>query len=312
MFTHKIRIVFLLVLLSTFSQVKIYAQNPNGLTISPALVIGPHISGESKSYIFKVFTDIDKTVDVSLKLLEKTSNLLKPTLSDAIPEELVGWFSYEKQFRIKKDDLNEYALTINSAPGFIGNYNFALVFTESTPTFDDSSNITFASSDIAIPIILNIMTEDGEFYEALDVDKLNVAPTISFDGKNSFNVGLKNAGISYLIPRGVLLVEPINTLIGSEKESITINEDKQVLLRDGHYDFDIEKNFTDYSFGRYKATLAVVYGTKNDVITKEIYFWKFPQWFTLSATAILLVLLILLLKKVYKNKQAYKINKFTK
>lgn len=283
---------------------KIEAQQLTGLTISPAIIITPQEAGESHPYTLKIYSDTNKTINVSIKLLEKDSNLTETVLDDEISPELLSWFDgMEDQIFVKANLENPYYLNVKIPDYIIGNYNFAIVFEESTPEVVDNENSTETASQVAIPLIFNVLRDGEELFEELNISKYKITPELTFDGKNSFNISLKNEGLGYLIPRGILSVHPVATIGSFSEQDISINQDKRVVLKNGSLDLDLDNNFQQNSIGQYKATLTVVYGLQNDIVTKEIYFWIIPEWLVVAIIIISIVLLGLIIKKRFYNKR---------
>jgi len=299
--------ILCLIILNWFliPSVTVNSQQIQGLTISPAIIATSQQAGDSKIYTLKIYSDSDKTIDISIKPLYKTSNLNKAIIGDdEISPELLSWFqSYKKQIFIKSNVESIYEVNVVIPEYYLGNYNFAFAFQETSPqVVDSTNNITETSSIVAVPFIFNVVKPGENLYENLNISKYNINPELTFDGKNSFDISLKNDGISYLIPRGILSIKPEKIIGTFQSQDVAINSEKSIILKDGSLDLNLANNFQQNSIGQYKATLTVVYGLQNDVITKEVYFWIIPQWVVIGICIIILLILIFLVRKLRLKK----------
>lgn len=293
--------IILVIFLPLFTYNRVDAQSINGLTITPAILAIKQEAGTIQKYNFQIFSDTNKLVKLSVGLLTKDSNTSDPDINLNIAPELAAWFeNLQAQIHIKKDVENDLEVSLNIPDYALGNYNFALVFNESSPEALDSINSTALSSNIAIPFILNITKEGEGFDENLSVSKYNIDPQITLNSQNTFDISLKNDGISYLIPRGVLSISPVHIIGSFQTQDQEINSKNQIIFRDSSFNLNTINNFEQNSFGQYKATLTVVYGLNNDIVTKEIYFWVIPPWLSVLIAVIILIALGLIIKKVYK------------
>ncbi|MEO6728998.1 MAG: hypothetical protein ABIM99_03685 [Candidatus Dojkabacteria bacterium] len=291
----------LLIIIFLAPSVSLKAQQLNGLTISPAIIATSQSAGELKAYNIKLFSDTNRTLNIFIKHLNKSTDANKPVVGENVSLELKNMFEdLPEQIFIKSGQENLLELKVNMPSYFLGNYNFGLVFEESSPEVIDSSNTTQTASQVVVPLIFNVISEEGNFYENLNVSKYLATPELSFDGENTFNITLKNEGISYLIPRGVLTVQPVNIIGTFKEQDISINTGKSIILRDGSLNLDVTNNFEESSIGQYKASLTVAYGLKNDIVTKDLYFWIIPQWFVILVTLLILTIFIFIMRKIYK------------
>ncbi len=297
--------LFIILLFSILPIFKVNAQQLQGLTINPAIITTSQYAGETKTYNLKIFSDIDRTADVSIKLLDKTTTLNQSVLNDNVAPEFLNLFqAFQERIFIKKEVENSYNLTIKVPDYFLGNYNFAVVFEESSPQVVESQNITETTSQIAIPVILNILKEGEILNEDLNISKYDITPVLTFDGKNTFDISLKNQGVTYLVPRGVLSIKAERILGSYKEQDVSVNTENKIILRDGSLNLNFDNNFEQNSIGEYKATLTVVYGLQNDIVTKEVYFWVFPPWFVAGAVVILLIIIYLIFRTIYKIRKS--------
>ncbi|MEP7104050.1 MAG: hypothetical protein ABI721_05060 [Candidatus Dojkabacteria bacterium] len=302
-FINKIIISTFIVISFAFAPANLRAQNNVNLTISPAIINETITSGTPKEYSFKLITDVDRTLGVSMQGLSREDSSGQPIITNDLSSDFLGWFgSFDSQIIIKKDQDNIYKLSLLIPENFTGNYNFALVFRENNESSSLEDSNAAAASEIVIPFILNLKKEGEGLSEYLDVQNYRVSSTLVLNGDNSISMTLNNLGESYLIPRGVLALESVNGIGSFENKNFSVNSDKKILLSKSFLDQEFNNKFDNNYFGQVKANLTLVYGLDNTVITNQIYFWIVPQWFIMLIALIILLILSLIIFKLIRRK----------
>jgi hypothetical protein len=122
----------------------------------------------------------------------------------------------------------------------------------------------------------------------------------------NFFVRFKNEGTTHLRPVGNAFVK---NMFGGQAASIEVNPPMSSVLPNSirKYSFDwkksgfnendseLKKEWKNFGFGRYKATVVLNYGKDNQTATAERTFWVLP-WMLMIIGFVILVILGLLLK----------------
>src|SRR6185369_4667422 len=116
------------------------AQQLTGLTISPAIIVTSQNSGAKQKYTLKIYSDINRTIDVSVRALNKSTDAHKPVVGEIVSPEFMNWFvGLKQQIFIKASEENILDVNVEIPDYYLGNYNFALVFEESSPQVVDNT-----------------------------------------------------------------------------------------------------------------------------------------------------------------------------
>lgn len=119
----------------------------------------------------------------------------------------------------------------------------------------------------------------------------------------------ENSGNTHLRPVGNVFIKDF---MGRQVETLTINSDFRSVLPQSIRKFEagwvgygdtepaksqweeLKREWNNFGFGKYTATLVVNYGSKNSVITDERVFYIWPWRLLVAGGALLLMLLLLL------------------
>ncbi len=144
--------------------------------------------------------------------------------------------------------------------------------------------------------ILEFSTKDARtFFTALPISFQyrfqnagddRIKPTGDVIIKNTFGMVAKkisgNPVEGNILPRSIRKFETV----WEGKDGATPKED----IRQGNFFTKAQYEWRNFAFGRYRATMALSYGTKNEVATSTFAFWVFPWHLSLVSLITALVL----------------------
>jgi hypothetical protein len=128
-----------------------------------------------------------------------------------------------------------------------------------------------------------------------------------FQLPDGFKIEFKNAGNTYLKPRGEIAIKNI---LSSAVATFRVNEKERIILPDNTRFLETTPSFEKrpFAFGFYRAELNLQWGEKPEVFQKNIWFFVFP-WKAVLLTLLILAVLVLLLTKGIKKYNQWIINK---
>lgn len=211
--------------------------------------------------------------------------------------ELANWFKMEKSVSLEPKEQKEIPFTIeipqNAPPGG----HFAVIWWGTAPPKGQVAIVTRAG----ILVFLQVSGEVNEKGEILDFS-LPEGKFLVFSLPEDFVVNFKNAGNTYLKPRGEIKIENI---FGSQIAVFDVNDKEIIILPEITQTLNVSKKFEKppFAFGFYKAELALIWGEKQNNALKSIWFFVFPWKSVLIVIIILAALLLLATKGIKKYNQ---------
>lgn len=219
---------------------------------------------------------------------------------------LVDWVSFDKSaitLAGGSGDLVVYRISVpeNAQPG---GYFGGLLFSTQRP------NVTEGVGAVAQSGPLVLLRVAGDVVERGAVTSFSAEQPSSTSLPVDFNVTFANSGTVHVKPQGVIRV---TNMFGGTAAVIPVNEDGGNVLPDSDRSFmstwqkaelpenasELVKEWRNYGFGPYTATLIMNYGETNQVVSATTNFWVMP-WMLLVLFIILLVILALLVMQYNK------------
>ncbi len=263
-------------------KVTIYIQNLNPVAMSLKPINNDFIAGNRE----------DGTPDIILNENESSPTHSLKRFMEQLPDVTVA-----------PGERKAVDVTINvphnaDAGGYYGALRFA-------PTLSDGSGSVTVSGSITSLIALTV---PGNIKESLSVKEFGIQQ----NGKTSTRFGsskdiemmirLENKGNVHVAPRGEVFVQKGDKIIYQTK----INDTKPpgLVLPSSIRKWSVPLKDLG-SFGKYKVTAVVSYGSSNETITVEQNIWIIPAIFIIGAIVALVVLILLIVMAVM-SLRAYK------
>ncbi len=172
---------------------------------------------------------------------------------------------------------------------------YASIFFTSPGAIEEGQTVTGIAAEIRNLVLLRV---EGPITEEAIVRRLE-APRFSEHGPIDFTSEIANLGDYHIRPLGTI---EIKNVLGKTVTNLELEERNIFPGASQEY-----KNIWDkkWLFGRYKATLNLVYGEQNLPLSATIFFWAWPWKITLAAIGviILIIILILLVKFLKKRRE---------
>lgn len=277
----------------------IYAQSLNGLTISPGIVLISIEPGESLERAISINAATKSRYQVEIVQLEKDENNEKTELKISDLDIPTDWITLQSsELDTEMNDQIDYSIKFSPLISqSLGSYILGIRFTEDIKeNVNESSAI--AQPEIIIPILINVISEDLEkisLMEDLGIIELKPKEILNFTEEVPLKINLRNAGLTYLIPKGVLKIKNDFT---SEEINFDFNNENKTILRDSFRNFDRSVKVQSFLPAKYSVELSVVYGESNKIIQATTEFWYVNPLFIL----VLLILLIGAIISTYRYK----------
>jgi hypothetical protein len=220
---------------------------------------------------------------------------------------LVDWLSFQTS-RVTLGPGESAYITYNlavPAQASPGGYFAGLLFSTESPHFAGQGvGVSAATGTILLVRVAGEVVEKGA------VTDFSASPASSTSLPVDFNVRFENQGTVHVKPSGVIRV---TNMWGGTSAVITVNEDGGNVLPDSARVFgaswskaelpenasELVKEWKNFGFGPYTATLILNYGESNQVVSASTSFWVMP-WMLVVLFIILLVILALLVMQYNK------------
>lgn len=218
---------------------------------------------------------------------------------DSPTRPLAKYVSFDKsEVTLKggESDLVIYRISIpeSATPG---GYFAGLLFGTSPPTATGVGAVAATG-----PLVL--VRVSGNIVEKANLKEFSVKPTSATSLPVDFTIGLENKGTVHVKPQGVIRV---TNMFGGTSAVIPVNELGGNVLPDSARSFmttwqktelpenasELSKEWNNFAFGPYKATLVMTYGETNQTLTSSTNFWVMP-WMLIVLFIILVVVVVLL------------------
>ena len=262
-----------IVVLSSVGVVKAVDQPKMGLAISPPTFELAANAGD----VLKNSLRVDNLVDIPLEVSVDARNFtalgeeggidLTPAGEDNFS--LASWISVSpKKVTIPPHESKTFDYTIdipiNASPG--GRFGSIIFQTAPSTELSGQSGVAI-SQEVGTLIFVKIA---GAVTEKASVAGFTTINNIHNKGPVDFDIRIKNDGNVHFKPKGTIT---ISNFFGKQIATIPINE--QNVLPGATRKMDASWG-SGMFFGRYNATLSLVYGKDGQVITASTAFWGFP------------------------------------
>src|SRR3989339_246934 len=259
------------------------------LTISPPTMEFIAEAGETITDVVKLYNETPDTINLTAEirdfkpLNEKGTPNFLPIADKNDLSKISNWIDVkEKTIILKPNERKNILFTINIPNGASPGGHFAGILWTTPSVNKDSVGIASKARTIEF-------STDKKIYNRLPID---------------FSLRFENMGNIYLKPTGEI---KIKNIWGKEVTSLDINPGLNNALPESvrQYNLSWQKNNVpenlselikeknNFAFGRYRAIATLDYGTANQTLIAEKYFWVFPcRVIGLSLIAILIVFLI--------------------
>ncbi len=288
-----------------------HAQETQVLSVTPPLFQLSALPGDIWQSSIKVVNGNSYPLTVYARVVnfeatgESGQGKFIPIMSEGEDKTTLGeWMSIDSgPYVIPPEQSKEVSFIVeipkDASPG--GHYAAVLISTEPPA---DSNTIALKTSQ-AVTSLFFVRIE-GDVKEKATIREFRVTDAFLSTPEAEFSLRFENKGNVHLQPRGNIV---ITNMWGTERGIIPINHQTHfgnVLpqsIRDFKFMWKSEFKITD--IGRYKATVALVYGqdgVKSEVATA--YFWVIPVKGTLVTLAILalFIALVVFMVKAYIRK----------
>lgn len=222
------------------------------------------------------------------------------------PSELVKWIKTINSITLAPGEQKDVPFSINAPKNASPGGHFAVIWWSTSPP--DAVNGAKIVIRAGILVYLRV---SGEIKESARILNFNNGGKFYFGLPIGFNLIFENTGNVYLKPKGKI---KIKNLIGSIKETLTINEHELQILPESRKDFNIIWNsdggWKNFAIGPYSAEINLKYGEGENQISEKIWIFIFP-WKTVLAVFLILIIIFFILTKGIKKYNKWVISKYT-
>lgn len=276
-----------LVVLCSIGVVQAADQPKMGLAISPPTFELAANAGD----VLKNSLRVDNIVDIPLEVSVDARNFtalgeeggINLTPAEEDDYSLASWISVTPEkvtIPAHESKTFEYTITVpqNASPG--GRFG-SIVFQTAPSTALSGQSGVAVSQEVGTLVFVKIA---GDVTEKASVAGFTTLNNLHNKGPVDFDIRVKNDGNVHFKPKGTIT---ISNFFGKQIATIPINE--QNVLPGAIRKMDASWG-SGMLFGRYNATLSLVYGKDGQVITASTAFWGFP--YKLMGIVLLILLLI--------------------
>jgi hypothetical protein len=222
------------------------------------------------------------------------------------PSELANWIKLPESVTLEPGQQNGVPFTITVPQKAPPGGHFAVIWWgAASPESNQVSIVTRAG-------ILVFLQVSGDVNESGTLTSFAAGNRqfFFFQLPESFDVRFRNAGNTYLKPKGRLLLKNI---FGRTVADFGINDGNRILLPDTEDGLRVAKKFdkAPFAFGLYQAQLSLNWGEKPETVQKTIWFFVFP-WKQVLGGLIALVILFFGAKLGIKKYNQWVISKYAK
>ncbi len=251
--------------------------------------------------------------DITLTLENKTQQNMRlyPLVGDVLEDEgvvfsgkeeenlLSSWIEVPRmRIDLKPEETLEIPLTIRvESDAEEGSYYSVIIFARGNTVEEASTNATRFN----YPQVLVNIDVERNVVERLQPLNFYYEKENFFSSSVDFVFNLENIGNTEVAPKGSLVI--YKSRQGTELGSLPINK-KDYLIEPGKSKMFKENWEAGSSFGQHRAVLMVEYGDeiKRDIYD-TIYFWIIPQWFLISTSVSVFLMILIILFIVKKRKR---------
>ena len=274
-----------------------------GLAISPPTFELAANPGD----VLKNSLRVDNVVDIPLEVTVEARNfaaLGEDGGIDLTPQKdeysLASWISVSPNkltIPPRESRTFDYAITIpqNASPG--GRFGSIIFQTAPSKALGGGTGVA-VSQEVGSLVFVKIA---GEVSEKASIAGFAPTTNINDSGPVHFDIRVKNDGNVHFKPTGTIT---ISNFFGKKVATIPVNE--QNVLPGAIRKMDASWD-EGWLFGRYNATLSLVYGKDSQVITASTAFWGFPYKLVGVILLILIIVGIFLYPRRARIWRAFKI-----
>jgi len=278
-----------------------------GLTISPPLKELTLKAGEVSKQTITITNPTKSTIEVypSVMNFEAGGENGEPTFTEPKEEEsnfaLASWIKFaETKIALTPEQVYEFNYTVKAPDGAEPGGHYGAVFFAKQPlksTDTATSNQVIVSGKIGTLILVKV---PGALVEKATLDKF-ATHKISFMGPVNFETKITNLGNIHFKPKGEITIKNI---VGNEAGRATVNEAGGNVLPDSIRKFDTRWSNGSWAFGRYVASVKLIYGDADKEVTGTYVFYLLPWWFLVAVALSIVLVVLLIIVIVRKRKHA--------
>jgi hypothetical protein len=265
---------------------QVFAQsNPNAITIS----ISPPVFELSANPGEKIKNEIRVTnlSDKSLEIFVDKRNFTAlgeeggvDLTEDDTSYSLASWVSVDKSKVVipaNKSEVFKFTISVpaNAEPG--GHFG-SLVFKTQAKTNEGNTGAA-VGQEVGALLLVKIA---GDIREEVSVASFETQKGLYEKGPVTFDTRAENTGNVHLKPRGTIT---ITNIFGGEVATIQLDE--RNVLPGAIRKVETEWNDSSLRFGRYNATLSLVYGAEGTIVNSSTSFFIFPYKLVLAVLVVL-------------------------
>jgi hypothetical protein len=286
------------------ANVAVHAQAPpkTGLAVSPPTFELTANPGDTLKNSIRVDNIVDTPLEVTVDARNFTA-LGEDGGIDLSSKDseysLASWISTTpSKITIPAQESQTFEYTINvpkdATPG--GRFG-SIIFQTASTALGGGSGVA-VSQEVGALVFVKIA---GVVKESASVVGFNSKNTLNDHGPVDFDIRVKNEGNVYFKPKGTIT---ISNFFGQTVATVPVNE--QNVLPGAIRKMDATWN-SDWLFGRYNATLSLVYGKDQHVITASTAFWGFPYKLIGIVVAVIAIIAALIYPRRARIWRAFKI-----
>jgi uncharacterized membrane protein len=302
--TAPLAIVALVLLVSSFSSIFAQTQTDSvQLAISPQVLEIQVNPGDSVKNQFRLTngSDIPLTIQVTPKNFTPSGEegAIDITTDDTTYS-LAKWVSVEpSRVVIEPKTTKDFMVTIdvpsNAEPGA----RFGTIVFATVPQQQEGSGAA-VSQEIAPVVLVKVA---GDVVESANIEQFYSVENIWSNQPNiTLEARVKNNGNVFIKPRGNVVIK---NMFGDTVQTLPISE--RNVLPDSIRKLDAVWQNYNLSIGKYTATVTMVYGQDDQVLTAETTFYYFPYQIILPIIAVLAILGWLIFRYRSRIKAALKV-----
>lgn len=300
---HLLALPFLVILTGFSSASLAQTSQSVGITVSPVIDNISVNPGQTVNRLIKITNPTNKTITLYPITLNFTTDNKegKPVFySDTQKSSRYSLSAWIKpnvtSLTIAPLQFTQLGYTItapsDAEPG--GHYGSILLSTE-PPKLDISSPTQV--SVVGLIGTLLLVNVPGDVVTSGAIASFD-APTFLIKGPAGFIATITNTGNTHFRPIGDI---KIKNWSGAVATDLTVNDTQGAVLPESQRQFTNNWDFDWKSFGRYSATVLLVYGSPEKTMTETRIFYIFPYWL-IVAIVLTIVLLLWLINKLRRRK----------
>jgi hypothetical protein len=266
----------------------------SGLTVSPLTLEVTVKPGEQLRREVKV----DNVTDRTLSLQAAPRNFIAsgetghPQITDEnTPYSLASWVTITPvQFTLAPKSSTKVTYVINVPVNAEPGGHFGSITVKTVPS-QESGSVAIVQ-EVGSLVLLRV---PGDIKESADIESFKATPGFSEKGPIDLELRLKNTGNVHFRPNSTVT---ITNLFGHKVAELKYEQGN--VLPQSVRRFDTTWRPAGL-WGKYAATVTVVYGEHNQVLQQTTHFWGAPYKLTLG----LLILLLILILLIYLNRRRF-------